>query len=66
MPLEDETNLRALGDLYGFAKQPHENIDIMLTRWEIVMQRARTRAGIAIQPHHAAWMLLLALRIPAE
>ena len=66
MPLEDETNLRALADLYGFQKLPHENIDTMLTRWEIVMQRARTRANINIAPHHAAWMLLLALRIPAE
>ena len=66
MPLDDEMNLRALADLYGFARLGNENIDTMLTRWEVVMQRARTRAGIAIQPHHAAWMLLLALRIPGE
>eukprot|EP00959_Pyramimonas_sp_CCMP1952_P455302 9471360-Pyramimonas_sp.AAC.1 len=65
LPLEEETNLGSLADLYGFARMPGENIDTLLTRWEVALQRARTRSNIAVQHHHAAWMLLMALRLPA-
>eukprot|EP00959_Pyramimonas_sp_CCMP1952_P352684 7389397-Pyramimonas_sp.AAC.1 len=37
LPLEEETNLRGMADLYGFARLPGENIDTMLTRWEVVL-----------------------------
>ena len=65
-PLEEEANMRSLADLYGFSRLPGETVDMVLTRWEVVVQRARVRAGIAISVQHSAWMLLLALRLPVE
>ena len=65
-PMEEEQNLSALADLYGFQRMPGETVDNTLTRWEIVVQRARTRAGIAVSVQHSAWMLLLALRMPID
>ena len=66
MPLEEESNLRSLADLHGFVRLPGESVDTVLTRFEVIVQRARTRARIPLQNTHAAWMLLLALRIPTE
>ena len=66
MPLEEESNLRSLADLHGFVRLPGDSIDTVLTRFEVIVQRARTRAHIPLQSTHAAWMLLLALRIPTE
>ena len=66
MPLEEESNLRALADLHGFCRLPGESVDTVLTRFEVIVQRARTRANVPLQNQHAAWMLLLALRIPTE
>ena len=66
MPLEEEVSMRALADLYGFARLHGEPVHQLLTRWEIILQRARTKAGIALSPQHAAWMLLLALKIPMD
>ena len=45
MPLPKEVNLRSLADLHGFQRLPGEPIDTMLTRFEIIAQRARTRAA---------------------
>ena len=66
MPLEEESNLRSLADLHGFVRLPGETVDTVLTRFEVIVQRARTRARIPLQNTHAAWMLMLALRIPTE
>ena len=66
MPLEEESNLRSLADLHGFVRLPGESVDTVLTRFEVIVQRARTRARIPLQNTHAAWMLMLALRIPTE
>ena len=35
-------------------------------RLSLIIQRARTRAGIQLQHAQAAWMLLVALRVPVE
>ena len=47
-PLEEEANMRSLADLYGFARLPGESVDMVLTWWEVVVQRARARTGIVI------------------
>ena len=65
-PLEEENNLTALADLHGFARLPGESIDTVLTRFEVVVQRARTRSGIPLSEQHAAWHLLLALKLRTE
>ena len=64
MPPDEEQNLRSISDLHGFMRMPGETIDTVLVRWEVVVQRARVRGGIPVTNQHAAWMLLLALRIP--
>ena len=66
MPLDEESNLRSLADLHGFVRLPGESVDTVLTRFEVIVHRARTRANIPLQHQHAAWMLMLALRIPTE
>ena len=66
MPLEEEVSMRALADLYGFARLHGEPVDQLLTRWEIILERANTKAGITMSHQHAAWMLLLALKIPMD
>ena len=66
MPLEEEMNLRAMADLHGFVRLPGETVDQLLIRFEVIVQRARTRSGLPVQNTHAAWMLLLALRLPSE
>eukprot|EP00928_Gymnodinium_smaydae_P086384 TRINITY_DN7046_c0_g1_i1.p1 TRINITY_DN7046_c0_g1~~TRINITY_DN7046_c0_g1_i1.p1 ORF type:complete len:308 (-),score=45.25 TRINITY_DN7046_c0_g1_i1:616-1539(-) len=65
-PLPEEGNVRAMADLYGFHRLPGERTDAVLARWEAILLRARTLAGVTLQPSQAAWLLLLALRIPAE
>ena len=62
-PLVEETNLRAISDLYSFTKQPGERTDAIMARFENTRLRARTQGGIALGPIQAAWMLLLALKI---
>ena len=65
MPLQEETNLRALADLYGFFRLGGESIDSVLTRFELVVQRARTAGGIQLQIQQHEWMFLLALNRPS-
>ena len=43
-PLDEERNVTALADLYGFHRMSGEDIDQVLGRWEIVRQRAFARA----------------------
>ena len=59
MPLDDEQNFRAVADPHGFARWPGESIDAFLTRWEVVVQRARTRGGLNVSFQHSAWMFFL-------
>ena len=63
---DEESNIRAVADLQGFTKLPGETVDQLLTRFEIIVARARQRANLPVQPPHAAWMLLIALRLPTE
>ena len=58
-PLDEESNIRSLADLYGFSR-------LTVARFEVIVQRARGRAGVDMQPSQAAWMLMRALRIPVE
>jgi len=54
MPLPEEVNLHSLADLHGFQRMPGEPIDTMLTRFEIIVQRARQRADIPLHTQHTA------------
>ena len=66
MPLPEEVNVRAVADFHGFQRLPGEPIDAMLTRFEVVAQRVQARAGAPVQVPHAAWMILLAMKMPTE
>ena len=66
MPLPEDVNVRAVADFHGFQRLPGEPIDAMLTRFEVVAQRGQARAGVPVQVPHAAWMILLAMRMPTE
>ena len=59
-------NPHALADLHSFCRPPGKNVGILFTRFEVRVQRARTRAGVPLQNIHAAWMLLLAMRFPVK
>ena len=65
-PLAGETSLRAIAEVYGFVRRNGECCDDVVSRFEIVCQRAADHAGVMITQQQAAWMLMLALRIPTE
>ena len=58
-PLDDETRLRAAQELLSFHRRPHESIDGLITRFEIVRSRARQEGGGATVSTETAALLLL-------
>ena len=58
-PLEDEVRLRAAQDLLNFTRRNGEGTDNLLSRFEIVHQRARAEGGGATVSTETASLLLL-------
>ena len=58
-PLDDESRLRAAQELLSFSRRPHESIDALITRFELVRSRARQEGGGAQVSTETASLLLL-------
>ena len=58
-PLDDESRLRAAQELLSFSRHPHETIDALITRFELVRSRARQEGGGAQVSTETASLLLL-------
>ena len=58
-PLDDESRLRAAQKLLIFSRRPHETIDALITRFELVRNRARQEGGGAQVSTETASLLLL-------
>ena len=58
-PLDDEVRLRAAQDLLNFGRRQGEGTDTLLSRFEIVRQRARAEGGGATVSTETASLILL-------
>ena len=65
-PLDDELRLRATQDLLGFSRRGNESVDALISRFEIVRQRARLEGGGAVSIETASLMLLKAVGVSPE
>ena len=65
-PLDDELRLRATQDLLGFSRRGNETVDALISRFEIVRQRARIEGGGAVSIETASLMLLKAVGVSPE
>ena len=58
--LGEETRLKAMTDLMMFHKRGHERIDDLLTRFDVLRQRAVGQGGVAMSVEGLSWLLLRA------
>ena len=58
-PLDDEVRLRSAQDLLNFGQRAGESIDTILSRFDIVRQRARSDGGGATVSIETASLILL-------
>ena len=65
-PLEQENRIRVLNDFFRFRKQYGEDIDAIITRYELIRYRAHNEAGLIISPIGAAWLLMMHIGIATE
>ena len=59
-PVGEETRLQAMTDLLSFGRRNGEGINLVLTRYEIVRQRARAEGFFAMSAEGCALQLLRA------
>ena len=59
-PLDDEVRLRSAQDLLNFGRRAGESIDTILSRFDIVRQRARSDGGATVSIETASLILLRA------
>ena len=65
-PLGEETRLQAMTDLLSFGRRSGEGMNQVLTRYEIVRQRARTEGFFAMSTEGCAFQLLRACGVSAN
>ena len=65
-PMEQETSTKAISELLNFVRLPHETIDELLVRFDILRNRAQVRGGLGINIQGLSWMLLRALQMGPE
>ena len=65
-PLGEETRLQAMTDLLSFGCRNGEGVNQVLTRYEIVCQRARTEGLFAMSTEGCALQLLRACGVPTN
>ena len=65
-PLEQELQLHAVSNFFSFARQPQEDTDQVVARFEVVAFRARDVGGATVNEVVLSWMLLHHLRIPKD
>ena len=66
-PLDDEIRLRAAQDLLQFQRRGNEAVDVLITRFETIRAKARTKGwGANISTESASVVLLRAIAVSAE
>ena len=65
-PLDQEAQLHAVSEFFSFSRQPHEDTDQVVARFEVVCYRARDVGGAQMNEVILSWMLLHHLRIPKD
>ena len=65
-PLEQETQIQSISDLFHFRKFSSETTDELIARFELCIHRAANQGQVVIGEAIQAWMLLSALGIPRE
>ena len=65
-PLDEENRLRAAQDLLTFSRRQGESVDTLISRFEIVRQRARDEGGGAVSLETASLLLLRACGVSSE
>ena len=65
-PFEQESQIRVLNDFFRFRRDPGEDADSLLSRFELILYRANQTAQFTISVVGKSWMLLHHLRVPME
>ena len=65
-PLEAEMTQRAMHEMMTFSRKHGENIDALLTRFDMVRNRAIQRGGLAMTHQGLGWVLMRACGISTE
>lgn len=66
-PLEQETQIHAISELFAFKRMQGENTDDLISRYVIVHARAQVQLNNApLPPAVQSWMILTALHFPRE
>ena len=58
--LGEESRLKAMTDIMTFNRRGNERIDDLLTRFDIIRQRAAGQGGVAINHEGLSWIILKA------
>ena len=66
VPLAAANSVKAISDMMTFGHRGGENVDDVLSRFDILKQRVRNAAGLDPGPSGFAWMLLIGMRIPTD
>ena len=65
-PMEQEVSTKAISELLNFVRLPHESVDELLVRFDILRNRAQIRGGLGINIQGLSWMLLRSLQVGPE
>jgi hypothetical protein len=65
-PLETELSTRAMYDMMSFRRNPNETIDMLLTRFDMVRNRALSRGGMTMSHQGLAWLLMKSIGLSAD
>ncbi len=64
--LDDETRLASMNEFLAFARRPGENINALLTRYEVVRQRAAHEGNFVMTIEGCALQVLRALHVSPQ
>lgn len=65
-PFEQESQIRVLNEFFQFRRDHHEDVDSVMSRFELVLYRAGQVAQFTMPEVGRAYMILHHLRIPLE
>ena len=66
MPLDQEQQIRVLNEFFMFRRDRSEDVDSLLTRFELMNYRAQTVSGLALNIVGKSWLILHHMGIPKE
>jgi len=65
-PLEQETMITAVSNLFHFRRHPSEGVDQLLSRFELINSEAEQLGQLVLPVVLKSWMLLNVLKIPVK